>query len=756
MATGPTETQQPNQLLSPWARRFGLSDEADDSAFKRGPVQHSGFGPEHPVFYADRPSILGTGIFPRESEKDRLFFSDALHHAHFEGILPWQYGPLNLALRFSDKGYIPGGHQQVTASAFAADPKTRPGWIPILLYHGELIKPNEESWLPFLRKDRWFNFGDGEPLLSGGAWSIDHPLVWEVMSISLELANRILIALIEDSHSFLHTVLYGMLGPWDEVANLIAQNIIPAPFPEAKVLISYELFEENRDTADPRLCDYMDIGASYTPDDHKARLEALAEELTWSFIDSADYIAATHEIYASFITLSTGPLKTIIEGNITLAERCILQFSVALTILHELYHALMNARMHEVWEHEEDKTTEPFVDFSGAAELGYAFEQAVFGGTFRLSSEQSLPPLGFYSINWPWPHHQEEPGDMHGIQYEGHDDFSEGKLIEKVLIPAEFVSRMLSDSYWKDEGIPRKSDNFFQRTSLFVSRTAYESTKPLHSYMQNVVIDNQRDQSQLSNLERFMINEWRDREALWNSLRSGWYELERNTWLASEWKYMGARHLINDFAKGRRIVDLVACVQSAESLVQYVPWDANTSRIMYTNALNQEWIFHAIGLLMMAAMPIRNQGQTMPAQHLDNPIVYSPSDMAKDHRETIVFHQDKFKEEQICTASRFFDPLYREGQVISDYTQLDYLDLVHKILEYFAVVGRTVSGPWLKEILRVGKSLRQQRQMMQQITPVSERIKLWAPTWDFEVPEYDPTAGSRWDRATSRWVHVER
>jgi hypothetical protein len=111
-------------------------------------------------------------------------------------------------------------------------------------------------------------------------------------------------------------------------------------------------------------------------------------------------------------------------------------------------------------------------------------------------------------MNWPWPDHPISHGPSSGRHIPGHDDFATGKLIEKVLIPAEFASKLLSESFWKDETIPRKSANFFHRASLFVSRTPNDTTQHLFNYIRDMEIDNQRDLTQLTDSERVMIEQW--------------------------------------------------------------------------------------------------------------------------------------------------------------------------------------------------------------------------------------------------------
>ncbi|KAI0489928.1 hypothetical protein F4859DRAFT_509507 [Xylaria cf. heliscus] len=194
-------------------------------------------------------------------------------------------GVVQKSLKFSNRGDIPGGHQEASPSAFNSDPETHPGWIGRILYEGEMIKPNEESWLPFLRKDRWLDWNNNAPVLGGGPWSIDNPLVWEALSPSLECVNRILRALIRDEHPFLKTLLFGALHRWEEVANLLSPYfaLMPPPFEDTTVLLSYDLYNQYRDDCKDELSKYMEKIPSFGPDDMTQKLENLLSAQLWSF-----------------------------------------------------------------------------------------------------------------------------------------------------------------------------------------------------------------------------------------------------------------------------------------------------------------------------------------------------------------------------------------------------------------------------------------------------------------------------------------
>lgn len=81
-----------------------------------------------PVYHADKPLLLGIGIFRTENEVDMLFTAQTFVAIKSKAFSEWwQLGVSNIGLKFSDRGIIPGGHERASASAFKTDPATHPG-----------------------------------------------------------------------------------------------------------------------------------------------------------------------------------------------------------------------------------------------------------------------------------------------------------------------------------------------------------------------------------------------------------------------------------------------------------------------------------------------------------------------------------------------------------------------------------------------------------------------------------------------------
>ncbi|RYC60647.1 hypothetical protein CHU98_g5556 [Xylaria longipes] len=171
-----------------------------------------------------------------------------------------------------------------------------------------------------------------------------------------------------NSESSLHTMLFGTLMMWRDTR---AMQPIPEPFPDAKVLLSYGLYKS-----------YCDLNNLDCPIDHLAFissedwiivLEGLLQNQTWGFTDDPDDNGSHWPGYDSVITLGVNVIDSLSGDDITLAERCQLQYQLART----------------------------FIDFDGIAELGYAMEQRVFGGVVTSLHFTGQYPLATHHRSWP-------------------------------------------------------------------------------------------------------------------------------------------------------------------------------------------------------------------------------------------------------------------------------------------------------------------------------------------------------------------
>jgi len=226
--------------LSPWADRHGHDAETrycfiDENA---DGVRHSGLAPEfpqlHPVLYSNDPpnassagaggSSGGGGYGLGLNDLDRMFVTEKFQRYYLRGLYSWQQGPLMRYVWFSDKtGLIGGGHRSedygpviqdhhdgdgdVAMGGARGQPPPPPPEvtykedIALQVFGNEMITVDENTWFLCLRRDRWLDYQRPENLFNGQYWSIDNPIVWEIVGVVMELVNRILGALIDDRHA---------------------------------------------------------------------------------------------------------------------------------------------------------------------------------------------------------------------------------------------------------------------------------------------------------------------------------------------------------------------------------------------------------------------------------------------------------------------------------------------------------------------------------------------------------------------------
>ncbi|TGJ88318.1 hypothetical protein E0Z10_g500 [Xylaria hypoxylon] len=390
MASGPRPTIP--RPLSPWAQRFSYNVGGRFALIDDTEI-HSGLatdGPRlHPKYYADTPPLVGRT--PTRQQLDTIFTFESWQKSYLRGFESWQAGPLMRYVHFSSKsGLISGGHREedygpVPRSAAPAPvlaPAAGPANVDpanvdpanvdpanamdvamdvegdvvdelkedaaIKIFHSERIQVDESKWYPFLKKERWYDTVGPDQSIGGGNWSVDNPKIWEVLSISIELLDRMIKALVADKHTWMETMLYGLLAPWERLTT------VPAPYPNAIVLLSQPYYKE--------ICDLhkvpcsIDFITQFTPEEYTARLVYLMKHQTWGFTERYDDNEGTWGV-----------------------------------TIHKL------------------RAT--FVDFDGACEMGFAAEQRIFGGQIFLGPRTCKDiPFGVYRMEWPDPQRPTDDG----------------------------------------------------------------------------------------------------------------------------------------------------------------------------------------------------------------------------------------------------------------------------------------------------------------------------------------------------------
>ncbi|RWA05682.1 hypothetical protein EKO27_g9425 [Xylaria grammica] len=818
----------PTRPLSPWAQRFSYNVNGRDPILDDDEI-HSGLAPVwpgmHPKFYADKPVIMSGQ--PTNQTLDTAFISEMFQRSYLRGFESWQAGPLSQFVFLSDKvGIMPGGHQErdegpvkavkapepakpeESKSPGPAKPEESksPGPVKsedamdvddaddaderlkeeviVEIFHANRIKVDEDKWFPFLKKSRWYDTIGPDQTIGGVNWSVDNPKIWDVLSISIELLDRILKALVADKHVWLQTILYGLLARWDQITP------DPPPDPDASVLLSHPFYSQ-RCRGENKPCP-IDFILNFTPENWTERLIHLMTNQTWGFTSGYDNSTSVWGVtihrHRGMILIDNGSLRRIISDKVTLSERCFLHYNIAVTMMHEIAHSLIQYRqMDTSWPENLPSISwmtqitymEPFVDFDGASEMGFAAEQRIFGGEFFIGTFVSIGsgtllgglttqqtalllilwlartckdlPLGPYRMGWPEPF--KEPEDEMERMNPNHPVFQVGSPIYTHRIPSLHVSKLLSAQFWDDQTILKKSDNGFHFRPLITNTTLFRGLDVYLAYNPTQLINPLP--TQLLPGEAEMIQAWRDRENDMRTARSSWYLAALDPWLSSpgtllQWANHKQRQTILRFARGFARKDELECRFIAEQLVDRIPW--KEGRQKYIDAVLSEnipfqWIYHAIGLLMLAALPIRNHPLANNDEY-DSVTTFVPSREATQlHIRTDVL-RPRTKDLRIVDPAELWDPLGRpEAGKITNFFHEDYINLVDALFKELGAHNVEVSMPWVRQITRTADDLRTQRRAVRRGTRGKET---WA-AWRFIVPAYTSTTAKFQD---GRWVTI--
>ena len=106
----------------------------------------------------------------------------------------------------------------------------------------------------------------------------------------------------------------------------------------------------------------------------------------------------------SVIHINYHYIENLSKGNMPLSQLLRLQFYMALTISHEIAHAVNNAVSMQVYE--------PFYEDQRLSEVGRAWENEVFGGMTEMIYEtDARNPLAFAK----WPTYADKPAPKNGV-----------------------------------------------------------------------------------------------------------------------------------------------------------------------------------------------------------------------------------------------------------------------------------------------------------------------------------------------------
>ncbi|KAI1077984.1 hypothetical protein F5B20DRAFT_550003, partial [Whalleya microplaca] len=165
----------------------------------------------------------------------------------------------------------------------------------------------------------------------------------------------------------------------------------------------------------------------------------------------------------------------------------------------------------------------------------------------------------------------------------------------------------MDDSIVKSAGfkLPRIFSTRERMNDLFVSRP--ETTVVSTTRLSTLKGQNER----LGRIFESAVNAWHKREEIMTLARP-WYLMEHRAWQASPWSFNRYRLYIAAFALGFKRRDEYECRSVADSLLDALPLDIPEQYL--DTDVSFRWLFHSIGLLMLAAVPIRKGSKTVPPE----------------------------------------------------------------------------------------------------------------------------------------------
>ncbi|KAI0109149.1 hypothetical protein GGR51DRAFT_558511 [Nemania sp. FL0031] len=751
----------PTRPLSPWAQRYGYRVETRLSLFIDDEI-HSSLAPYapslHPKYYADVPPYEGPPT--KASQLDHLFLNEFYQRPAFYGTETWQIGPLMRYVWFSERtGLLSGGHREADSRPPAAGGDERWEDIAARIFESERIQVDETRWFQFLRKDRWYDIHvmQSQPTLyhpdyDHERWSVDNPEVWSILRIILELADRILKALIAERHPMMETILFGLVVPWSE-----AHPGETEPWEHCSCLFSRAYLDEK---LGPDIQNPLNFVTELPSDQWAMRLENLLADRAWGMMDRMFLGRIFHGVtipeLKGMILLNVGFLRALRNPDATLSEKCTIHFFLSNVILHELFHSIHTARQMkdrpDSWSENfpctyrlPAPTGEPLLDGDGQAELGHAGITRIWGGDIRVINDNLHEfPMSLARMTWPHPRESEPhraARRMAPVILE-HEQFKLGTMVHISPVPALYTAKLLSAAFWDDPNIPQKSLNGFHCNVIFNSDTPWGGNtvdNPPKLLELGQVLPERLDPG-----EREMIIAWEERRMDWEGRRRGWYEPLKREWELTPWADISARNVLILFPRGFAIRDELECRSLAAVLVHKGYWGPDKERFARRMVTRNGWVYYAIGMLMYAALPIqKNELKDEPYE-----ILYElyPSRHARADLGQIVYSHSKemYKRSRRTSPSKMWDPLTRPGVTFPDFGQGHYLKLIDILFHFLGINGIEVHTAWYDAIMNMRRSLGVQRNSIQDRSA-------WATEWTFVAPEYNTNKSRFIDDA---WVDV--
>ncbi|KAK7926666.1 cytochrome b5-like heme/steroid binding domain-containing protein [Apiospora marii] len=704
--------------LSPWAQRFGQSINFVWNGVKG--QDHSGLAPAYPEldarYYADvEPGGNNQKPYPKPplEDLDLMFLSDTEQKLRLAGFRTTDLGPLHETLY----GDIAAGHRRPRDAQEEQD--------NIAAFDRGRLVIDEDKWMPWLRRDNWWNniWGEDKKRTAPGRknFSVDDEEVWEALRTPLELANRIMNLLIDTRHPWMVALAMGDLesdpdDPNDPTKKRIRLN------PQDSEKWTVEALR-----ARIRLMGDKHIISCFLSDrwiiESGRRVNGL-----WHYVNPTDDEPES----TGLLSIAIPRLRCLVEGDITVAEKCMAQVALAKT----------------------------FINDELSREIGRAFEGIVFGGQIIPQP----PGVGYRTAeSWtsgnamimtaaPWPVRR----DMKrygGVAAELSD------TEDTDAIPLLWVSALLTEKFWATEVSKHGCEALKMPRLVRVTRTYGPNGKvlgtrgnPQARLAIETPLDSFRDRLRTTALD------FNNRKLRWIE-RHPWWSEEGFKWNQSPWRAEAWRSAVKTFKLAHSVRDEFKAWREVETVMK-----------QYSKRSRRSWLYWALALLMRAAMPLRDEPARQPRPNEQFFDMYARSQAAlrnQDRHPNIKGTKPRAMpapEYDLVTvpASEYEDPLDQgqdaDGGGGASSTaaaapvpaailpkrrivhHTDWLDCFQSWCDAHQRLDPLPRG-WHDALSEAHQALLQARR-----DPAHARRDAWAPTFDFTVPPYDDR-WQAWDLA---------
>ncbi|KAI1262872.1 hypothetical protein F5Y18DRAFT_429743 [Xylariaceae sp. FL1019] len=531
--------------------------------------------------------------------------------------------------------------------------------------------------------------------------------------------------------TFNRWVDFGRLGIFD----VHSWNQFPPP-----TIDNTDRIERRKRGEDEKYSDFM---AKFGPQEWRYRLESVLSRVIWCITrfetssgwDKPDLGEANGLMEGKYTPIVIGDrlVRPLVNGtDLSLSEECHIHYTLAVTLVHELMHALLTGRYldddvtfgnHIKLEH--TRLADPVVDFDGEEEIGYWFENKVFGGRASLQFTANFGGTGTPLMMGQKPTQGEQRWIMTSLQ----------------------TSKLLSESFWTNPTIPKKSDNFFHWRKIFKG-----GIETLDRITQDPQVQETGEYTRL-------VQAYGHRDAVWKVFRAGWYIPHADRYGETLWSDLQTRKRLAAIPYWFNREHVVNCAYIARKLVQHMPWKRHRAfarELPTQDALDWNWYLHALGLLLMAAMPILRGKRTVdrPSWTYTMTPSVSASQNGRPHTieaDTTLDADSLWAGTDEAAASELYDPLLGRGRaggkVIRD--QLDYIEVLDRLIDRVKSDRARVEKQWVVALISARTEIRQKR------SSGHYPANVWLDRWPFVMPAYESRPNQvAWNSKTAEWLPV--